>query len=187
MASGGFGSTTGTSSASPALIEQKLRAEQRVRNGAGWFLAIAGLSLLNSVLAMSGTRFSFIFGPGTTQIVDAIGRQSGRTGSTLGLIVNVFIAGVFLLFWKFARTGEKWGFLAGMALYAADGLILLPFKDFLSLAFHAYALFRIDHGMRGIPALERRQQALAPAGAPIEPRKQTEAIFSEPNPPFEHL
>jgi len=119
---------------------------------------------------MSGTRFSFIFGLGITQIVDAIARQSGATGSTLGLIVNLFIAGLFVLFWSFARKGERWAFLVGMALYAIDGLILLPFKDYLSAAFHGYALFRIYGGMQGIPVLQQLQQALVPAGAPIEPR-----------------
>jgi hypothetical protein len=168
MASGELGPITGTSPSS-ALVEQKLRAEQLVKNGAGWFLAIAGLSIVNSVLMLSGTRFSFIFGLGITQIVDAVGRQGGTTGSTLGLVVNAFIAGVFVLFWNFARKGEKWAFLVGMALYAIDGLILLPFKDYLSVAFHGYALFRIYGGMQGIPALERIRQALAPAGAPIEP------------------
>lgn len=168
MASGGFGSTTG--SPSQALIEQKLRAEQIVKNGAGWFLAISGLSILNSVLTMSGTKFHFIFGLGTTEIVDTIGRQSGTTGSTLGLIVNLFIAGIFFGFWHFARQGEKWAFWTGMALYAIDGLILLPFKDILGVAFHAYALFRIYNGMQGIPVLEKVRQAMAPVGAPIEPQ-----------------
>lgn len=170
MATGGFGSTGTTSDPTAALVEQKLRAEQVVKNGAGWFLAIAGLSILNSVLTMSGTSFHFIFGLGTTEIVDAIGRQSGTTGSALSLIVNLFIAGVFLLFWNFARKGEKWAFLTGMALYAIDGLILLPFKDFLGLAFHAYALFRIYNGMKGVPVLESLRQRMAPTNAPIEPR-----------------
>jgi hypothetical protein len=170
MASGGFGSTGSVSPSTAAMVEQKLRAEQVVKNGAGWFLAIAGLSILNSVLTMSGTNFHFIFGLGVTEIVDAIGRQSGSTGSALGLVVNVFIAGLFLLFWNFARKGEKWAFLVGMALYAIDGLILVPFKDFLGVAFHAYALFRIYHGMQGVPVLEELRRRMAPAGAPIEPR-----------------
>jgi hypothetical protein len=170
MASGGFGSTGSVSPSTTALVEQKLRAEQVVKNGAGWFLAIAGLSILNSVLTMSGTHFHFIFGLGVTEIVDTIGRQSGTTGSALGLAVNVFIAGLFLLFWNFARKGEKWAFLVGMALYAIDGLILVPFKDFLGVAFHAYALFRIYHGMQGVPVLEELRRTMAPAGAPIEPR-----------------
>jgi len=168
MGSGGFASPAGGSPSS-IVIEQKLRAEQIVKNGAGWFLAIAGLSILNSVLTLSGTHFHFIFGLGITQIVDAVGSQTGATGSTLGLVVNLFIAGFFLWFWHFSRKGEKWAFLTGMALYAIDGLILLPFKDFLGLAFHAYALFRIYQGMQGIPVLQELQRRLAPAGAPIDP------------------
>lgn len=169
MGTGQFG-PAGTMPPSTATVEQKLRAEQIVKNGAGWFLAIAGLSVLNSVLTMSGANFHFIFGLGITEIVDAIGRQSGSTGSALGLIVNLFIAGVFLLFWNFARKGEKWAFLAGMALYLVDGLILVPFKDFLGLAFHAYALFRIYQGMQGIPLLEDIRRRMMPVNAPIVPR-----------------
>jgi MFS family permease len=153
-----------------AATVEKLRAEQIVKNGAGWFLAIAGLSILNSVLTMSGANFHFIFGLGTTEIVDAIGRQAGTTGSALSLVVNLFIAGVFLLFWNFARRGEKWAFLVGMALYAIDGLILVPFKDFLGVAFHAYALFRIYNGMQGLPVLEEIRRRMMPENTPIEPR-----------------
>jgi hypothetical protein len=168
MASGAFPSPTG-GSPSAVIIEQKLRAEQIVKNGAGWFLAIAGLSILNSVLTMSGARFHFIFGLGITEIVDAVGRQSGATGSALGLVVNLFIAGFFLWFWYFGRKGEKWAFLTGMALYAVDGLLLIPFRDLLGLAFHAYALYRIYNGMQGIPVLQEIQRRLAPADGPIVP------------------
>ena len=168
MASGGFPPPTG-GSPSPVVIEQKLRAEQIVKNGAGWFLAIAGLSILNSVLNMSGAQFHFIFGLGITEIVDVIGRQSGSTGSALGLVVNLFIAGFFLWFWHFGRKGEKWAFLTGMALYVMDGLLLIPFRDLLGLAFHAYALYRIYRGMQGIPILLELQRRLAPEGAPIVP------------------
>jgi hypothetical protein len=169
MATGEFGSTS-TMAPTAATVEQKLRAEQIVKNGAGWFLAIAGLSILNSVLTMSGANFHFIFGLGTTEIVDAIGRQAGTTGSALSLVVNLFIAGVFLLFWNFARRGQKWAFLVGMGLYAVDGLILVPFKDFLGVAFHAYALFRIYGGMKAIPVLEELRRRTLGENAPIEPR-----------------
>ena len=167
MGTSGFGTPGGNPT---AMVEQKLRAEQVVRNGAGWFLAIAGLSILNSVLTLSGTNFHFIFGLGVTAIVDAIGHQSGSTGSVLSLVVNLFIAGVFLLFWNFARRGEKWAFLVGMGLYAVDALILIPFKDLLSVAFHAYALFRIYSGMQGVPVLEELRRRTMGENAPIEPR-----------------
>jgi hypothetical protein len=153
----------------PAVVEQKLRAEQILKNASGWFLWIAGLSIVNSVLTVSGTSFHFIFGLGVTQIVDGFGHLSGTTGSALGLVVNLFIAGVFVLFWNFARQGQRWAFLVGMALYAIDGLILLPFKDFLGVAFHAYALFRIYSGLQSVSILETLRQASLPVGAPIEP------------------
>ncbi len=53
---------------------------------------------------MSGTGFHFIFGLGITEIVDAIGREGGTTGSALGLVVNLFIAGVVLHVLAFRAT-----------------------------------------------------------------------------------
>ena len=38
-----------------SLVEQKLRAERLVRVGASWFATIAALSMINSILSMSGT------------------------------------------------------------------------------------------------------------------------------------
>jgi hypothetical protein len=57
-----------------------------------------------------------------------------------------------------------------MGLYAVDGLILVPFKDFLGVAFHAYALFRIYNGMKGVPVLEELRRRTLGENAPIEPR-----------------
>jgi hypothetical protein len=144
------------------MIEQKLRAEGIVKAGAGWFLWVAGLSMVNSVLSLSGAGFRFIFGLGLAQIVDAFAHQADS--------INGFVAGVFVVFWNFARQGQNWAFLVGMALYAVDGLILIAFKDFLGVAFHGYVLFRIYSAMKVLPVLHRLQQATAPAGAPIEPR-----------------
>ena len=88
----------------------------------------------------------------------------------LDLIINGFVAAVLLLFWNFARKGERWAFIVGMAVYAVDGLILLTFKDFLGVAFHGYALYRMYRGIAVIPVLQRIEQAMMPAGAPIVPK-----------------
>ena len=79
---------------------------QILKNASGWFLWIAGLSIVNSALTVSGTSFHFIFGLGVTQIVDAFGHLGGTTASAFGLVVNLFISGVFVLFWNFARQGQ---------------------------------------------------------------------------------
>ena len=89
----------------------------------------------------------------------------------LDLIINGIVAGVFVLFWQFARKGQKWAFLVGMVLYAADGLLLVLFKDILSVAFHAYALYRMSSGFKALPVLRRAEAAAQmTAGAPIVPR-----------------
>jgi hypothetical protein len=143
--------TTGVTASADVI---KLRVEQALKGSASWFVVIAGLSILNSILSMTGTRISFIFGLGLTQIVDAIAHDAGGAGVFLDLIINGVIAGVFVLFWHFARRGAKWAFFVGMALYAVDGLILIPFKDYLSVAFHGWALYRIYGGVKLLSALD---------------------------------
>jgi hypothetical protein len=168
MATGGFGAAQAPSLNN--LIEQRLRAENLVKAGASWFRWVAGLSMVNSVLSLSGAGFRFIFGLGIAQIVDALAHEAGSSGFALDLIINGIVAGVFVVFWNFARQGQNWAFLVGMVLYAVDGLILITFKDFLGVAFHGYVLFRIYSAMKVLPVLHQLQQASAPAGAPIEPR-----------------
>ena len=170
MATPGFGVSASSQSSLTNLVEQKLRAERVVNSGARWFITIAVLSLINSVLAMSGAGIRFIFGLGIAELVDAVAHQAGQTGVALDLIINGFVAGVFVLFWNFARKGERWAFVVGMALYVVDALVMLYFRDILAVAFHAYGVYRIYSGMSGIPVLQRLQAATVPAGAPIEPR-----------------
>jgi hypothetical protein len=136
-------------------VEQKTRVLQALKGSASWFLMIAGLSLLNSILALSGARIRFIFGLGITQIVDSLAHQVGSTGYVLDLVINGIIAGVLVLFWNFARQGQKWAWYLGMAIYAVDGVLLLLFKDYLAIAFHAYALYRMSSGLKLLPILDR--------------------------------
>jgi hypothetical protein len=152
------------------VTAQKLRAEQLVKAAAGWFLWIGGLSVVNSIAGLAGGGVHFIVGLGITQVVDALAHQIGSSGLVLDIIINGFVVGIFVLFWKFASKGQSWAFMVGMILYALDGLLLLMFKDIFSVAFHAYALFRIYTGMKLLPMLHQLETALAPADAPIVPR-----------------
>ena len=102
--------------------------------------------------------------------MDALARQAGQSGFVLSLIINGGVAGVFVLFWNFARKGEQWAFLVGMGLYAIDALVMLMSQDILAVAFHAYAFYRIYRGLNGIKALKHFEGQLQPAGAPIQPR-----------------
>lgn len=142
-------------------IEQKLRIEHALKSRSSWFVMVGGLSLVNSVLAMTGANVHFIFGLGFTQMVDAMAHQAGNAGFVLDLIINGIIAAVFALFWNFARKGQPWAWYAGIGLYVFDAVILLLFKDVISVAFHAYAFYRMWSGLQLLPVLERFRRSTA--------------------------
>jgi hypothetical protein len=164
------GFATAPSPIRPDLTYQKMRASNIVNAGASWFLWIAGLSIVNSIIGMAGGGVHFIVGLGVTQVVDVLARRAGSSGMVLDLVINGFVAGIFVIFWNFAKKGQSWAFIVGMLLYALDGLLLLSFKDIFSVAFHAYALFRIYQGMKAVSAMQQAEAASLPVGAPIVPR-----------------
>ena len=124
MATPGAGLNAASQSSLTNLVEQKLRAERIVRVGAGWFATIAALSMINSLLSMSGAGIRFIFGLGIARYVDLLAHQAGQSGFALDLIINGFVAGLFVIFWRFARKSEQWAFVVGMAIYALDAALV---------------------------------------------------------------
>ena len=138
-----------------ALVEEKLRLQARVRSGAGWLFAVAGFSVINSTLVFFKANLHFIVGLGITQVVDGAGSTAGSGGSVAGFVVSLFLAGLFGVFGKFARDEKQWAFLAGMAIYALDGLIFLAFGQMLDLAFHAFAIYCMFQGLRGLRGLQK--------------------------------
>jgi len=123
----------------------------RSQSGANWFFWIAGLSLVNSIILMVGGRWSFLAGLGVTQIIDALaGALSDKLGAgatAFALFLDLCAAGVIVLFGILARQRHTWAFILGMILYGLDGLLFLLVQDWLSLAFHAYALYCISRGL----------------------------------------
>ena len=125
MATPGLGLGSAPQPSITSIVEQKLRAERVVKSGGGWFVTIAVLSAVNSVLSMSGTGVRFIFGLGISELVDAIAHRVGSPGYVLDLVINGFVAGLFVMFWHFARKAQSWAFWVGMIVYAVDGVIVL--------------------------------------------------------------
>ncbi len=130
---------------------QQAIAQKRTQVGGDWFFWIAGFSIINSVLRLSGMAIQFVIGLGTTEAIDLgiLGTPKSAT-----IVLDVLAAGVYALFGVFARKGARWAFVVGAIFYALDGLLLLLlFKDWLSVAFHAYALFRIFQGFQAAQQL----------------------------------
>jgi len=140
----------------PDLASERAQLEHRIKSGASWFYWIAGLSLINSVVALSGSNWGFILGLGVTQVIDAIAKAVGAAGVAVAIVLDVIVAGVFVLFGVCANRRQSWSFVVGMVLYSLDGLLFLIGGDLLGLGFHAFALFCI---FGGYSALRKLQEA----------------------------
>lgn len=156
-------------------------AEKRTQVGGDWFFWIAGFSLVNSLIALFGAQIHFVIGLGTTELFDVFGSQGGTSGKVIGLLLALVAAGFYVLYGAFARRGAIWAFIVGMIFYALDGVLLVVFKDWLSVAFHAYALFRIFQGFQAAQRLGvLRAQAAAMARSGYAPPSSTPGIWPPP-------
>ena len=136
---------------------------QRMKRGANNFYWIAALSVINSILSMTGSSTYFVIGLAITLVTDGItiGLSQSLPDAALivkivGLVLSVMIAGVFALFGYFASQGKRWAFLVGMVLYALDGLIMLAFADWIGVLFHAYFLLGLFGGWRALGELQQK-------------------------------
>ncbi|HXQ32558.1 MAG TPA: hypothetical protein VN843_00915 [Anaerolineales bacterium] len=135
---------------------------QRMKRGANNFYWVAALSVINSILSMTGSSTYFVIGLAVTLIVDGMTMglsQSFPDASVivkiLGLVLSVLIAGVFALFGFFASQGKRWAFLVGMVLYGLDGLIMLAFADWIGVLFHGFFLWGLFGGWRALGELQK--------------------------------
>ena len=127
---------------------ERFEIEKRVKSGGSWYFWIAGLSMVNSVIAFSGGGGGFVIGLSITQVIDAALAGKGGNARLLGLLLGLLAAGIFALFGFFACKRQVWAFMAGMALYVLDTLLAVIAEQWLGVAFHAWVLFSLFIGMR---------------------------------------
>ena len=124
-----------------------LMARAGVIGGARWFYWIVGLSIVNSVLAISGANIRFVFGLGITEVFDAVHEPAAKTGA---FIISASILAFFALCGYFGAKLQKWPFVLGGIVYLLDAGLCLFFQDYISVAVHVWALFRIFQGFAKI-------------------------------------
>lgn len=131
-------------------------------NGARWFYWIGGFSVVNSLLAATGSSLGFLIGLALTYFVDGFFMAFTHTARPPvgALVVDLLIAGVFVLFGRLALRGATWPFVVGGLLYVFDLGLFLLVQDFASAAFHGYALIWIYKGWRAARSL--RMTPVAP-------------------------
>lgn len=129
--------------------------EAEVRAGASWYYWVAGLSVINTMFSVFGAGIQFLFGLGITQVADAFGQELQGGGKLVALLVSLIAAGVLVLFGVFANKRQTWAFAVGLPLYALDAVILLLFRHWIGVAFHAYVIFRLVRGFMACRALNK--------------------------------
>ena len=141
--------------------------KQHGDTGANWFYWIAALSLVNTAMAHGGADRHFIIGLSVTAIVDAIALAIGKENPevatlAMGIAIgfSVCVAAVVILFGWLSRKRILWVFGIGMGLYLLDGLAYLALSDFLSAAFHGYALFSMYRGFGAYRQMAQLEAAL---------------------------
>ena len=156
------GSSPPRASAPPAGTDPRVPVILRMRRGAGWFLTIAILSGVNSLLQILDAKIRFIFGLGITQMLDAIGPQGRGEWMFLTIALDGIFIAMLILCSRWAKAGSQGAFLGGMIAYALDGALLLLFGGWLEAAVHAYALWMMWQGFSAAKELAQLQWAAQP-------------------------
>lgn len=141
--------------------------EERRNGGGSWFYWIGGASILNSLVYAAGLEWGLVIGLGITQLIDGIAIAVSGTVRTpiYAIVIDVIIAGGFMLLGRAARAGRLGWYAFGIVLYAADGLIFVLVQDWLAIALHAFALLGLVSGWRAGRALRRIDRAVLPVAA----------------------
>lgn len=141
--------------ANHALIAQKMQAESLLKSGAGWFIWIAGLSVVNTISVYSGSTWGFAAGLGITQVVDYMAKGLGSAGMAVGLFINVMAVGFFVFMYAFARKAQKWAFITGLIFYSLDTVLVLAIGMWFGLIIHALGLTGMFRGIKACTELAK--------------------------------
>jgi hypothetical protein len=118
-----------------------------VLHGADWFFWIAILSLINSLIVFYYQTPNTPLALGITRWLD--GTTSGFNASMTsgGLVTNLFVAAVLVVFGLLARRGSDIAFVVGIFLYVIDAMLVIGLRDFFGFGVHLIALFFLVKGL----------------------------------------
>lgn len=134
-------------------VEQQ-QLERRRRIGARWFYWVAGVSLVNTVVALAGQHWRFIVGLGATQVANGLAARTGH-GWAPAILLDLLLIGGFVLLGYLALQRQHWAFPVGIGAYALDGLIFVAARHWVGLAFHVFVLIMICKGFQAARQLDR--------------------------------
>jgi hypothetical protein len=129
-----------------------LRADSR--EDANYFFWAAGLAAISSG-RLPGLRICFLIDIGIFDLLGAYGRSlhqihpfvlySAVVATSVAVLVGLGFA---------ARSGQRWAFLAGIVLYAADMIALMVMFSLWAFGVHAFFVFKWFQGQKALKDLD---------------------------------
>jgi len=156
----------------PVVAQRETLVRQRL-SGVNWFVWIAGLSLVNTVINAFGMDRHFPIGLGITEVIDGALSEQAMNVRIVGFVIDAILAGLFLGIWRLSAK-RRWPIVIGMIIYFLDGGIYLIAQDWLGVGLHAWALVSIFSGLRAAGRLEEMAIiTMMPNTTPVAPLIET--------------
>ena len=117
-------------------------------SGANWFFWIVGLSVINTLISLTGTDWGFSLGVAATQVADYLAYDGkSALGRVFALGFDVLVFGFYALCGVQAMRGATWAFVLGLIFFALDTLLMLVMQQWIGLLLHGWAIFSIFTGL----------------------------------------
>ncbi len=118
---------------------------------ASWLWTVAALSAVNFLSA--ALRLGIYFPVGASLAyrfgVDAHGGGEPPETVVVGWVLGLLFLGAWVLLGYFCRQLHLWAFATALILLAGDSILCVLEQDWLSIAFHAWVLWKLVGGLVG--------------------------------------
>ena len=133
--------------------EEQRRADLRsdCRDDANYFFWAAGLSALGTGLLP--VRLNLLVSIGTVDLLTLYGRSLGPFYPLAVFSLAAMWLLVMLGLGFAGRSGHRWAFLAGIAIYAADMIALIVTFSLWAFGIHAFFVFKWFQGQKALKDL----------------------------------
>lgn len=118
-----------------------------VIHGSDWFLWLAILSVINSLIVYFYNTWNLPIALGITQWLDGTAGGIGAAMSPGELVINILIAATLAAFGLLARKGSDLAFVVGIFLYGIDAMLTIGLREFFGFGVHLIGLFFLVKGL----------------------------------------
>ncbi|HPE94687.1 MAG TPA: hypothetical protein PLT66_01290 [Bacillota bacterium] len=145
---------------SSAKMDEGIRyskAITKIRSARSTILVVAVLSVINFILINAGSETYFVFSLSSTYLLASLGAYYAEM-QTIGIIANILIIGLFVLFWFLSKKRPKF-IIGALVMWVLDFIFMLSAAlllyeegladSLLELAFRAVVLVSLILGTVG--------------------------------------